>query len=201
MLVVAVDSRRARRNLQNEMPRRVFDASTTGITDIVLHFNESPLEHACMSCIYHEAPDEAAHEGHVAGALGVDLAAVRTNFVSPDAARAIARKYPDLDPARLEGLAYDSLFKELCGKGELKSSRAERVLAPFAFVSVLAGVMLAIEIAIRTRPGARTSTYNYWRISPWGAPIDRMRELRSKRADCEFCGSEILQSVVKRLWV
>jgi hypothetical protein len=199
-LIVAVDSRRARRNLQNEMPRQVFDASTTGITEIVLHFNQTLSDHACMSCIYHEAPDEAAHEAHVADALGVDIAAVRTNFVSADAARVIAGKYSQLDAGRLEGLAYDSLFKELCGKGELKTGTADRVLAPFAFVSVLAGVMLAIEIAMRAGSSADPADYNYWRLSPWGAPFARMRELRAKRAGCEFCDNPVLRSVVKSVW-
>jgi molybdopterin/thiamine biosynthesis adenylyltransferase len=199
-LIVGVDSRRARRSLQNEMPHRVFDASTSGITEFVLHFNESPSESACMSCIYYEAPDESAHEAHVAEKLGVTIADVRTNFVSPVAAVAIARLYPQLDPAKLQGLAYDSLFKELCGKGELTTGTAERVLAPFGFVSVLAGAMLAIEIAIRTGSDNAQPSYNYWRLSPWGAPVDRMRQMRQKRAACEFCGNKTLQSVVEELW-
>jgi hypothetical protein len=136
----------------------------------------------------------------VRGDLGVGTAAVRSNFVSASAALEIARKYPQLDPARLEGLAYDSLFKELCGKGELKSSTAERVLAPFGFVSVLAGLLLAVEIAIRMSPPPAQSGYNYWRVSPWGAPNVRMRERRRRRPGCEFCDSAILQTVVKRLW-
>jgi hypothetical protein len=199
-LIVGVDSRRARRSLQNEMPHRVFDASTSGITEFVLHFNILPSDRACMSCIYYEVADETAHEAHVAEALGVGVADVRENFVSESAAERIARTYPDLDPAGLTGLAYDSLFKELCGKAQLKTATAERVLAPFGFVSVLAGVMLAIEIAIRTGTNHRVPDYNYWRVSPWGAPIDRMREQRSRRPGCEFCSNETLQSVVKKLW-
>ncbi len=199
-LIVGVDSRRVRRSLQNEMPHRVFDASTTGITELVLHFNEIPSDSACMSCIYYEAPDESAHEAHVAESLGVSPEDVRNNFVSETAAILIAQAYPHLAPATLEGLAYDSLFKQLCGKGELKTSSAERVLAPFGFVSVLAGVMLAIEIAIRTGSPEGRPSYNYWRLSPWGAPIERMRELRPKHAGCEFCGNATLQSVVKQLW-
>ena len=41
----------------------------------------------------------------------------------------MARKYTQLDAATLEGLAYDSVFKQLCGKGELKTSTADRVLS------------------------------------------------------------------------
>lgn len=200
-LIVGVDSRRARRNLQNEMPQRVFDASTTGITEVVLHFNEASSGMACLSCIYYEAMDETAHERHVAEALGVTVAEVRTNFVSDIAARGIASKYPSVDPATLVGLAYDSLFKELCGSGELRVSATERVLAPFAFVSVMAGVMLALEIAMRGEPtDDSTKYYNYWRLSPWAPPVKRARELRYRKAGCEFCGDETLQSVVKQIW-
>jgi hypothetical protein len=183
------------------MPRRVFDASTTGITEVVLHFNSASSRMACLSCVYHEAHDETAHERHVADALGVTVADVRTNFVSAAASRKIAGKYSSLEPAELEGLAYDSLFKELCGKGELRVTATERVLAPFAFVSVLAGVMLAIEIAVRSAPSNdSTNYYNYWRLSPWAQPLVRMREARRQRAGCEFCGNDTLQSVVKQLW-
>lgn len=200
-LIVAVDSRRARRNLQNEMPQRVFDASTTGITEVVLHFNAASSGMACLSCVYFEAIDETAHERHVAEALGVTVAEVRTNFVSALAARHMANKYPLLDPTSIEGLAYDSLFKELCGKGELRVSATERVLAPFAFVSVMAGVMLALEMVIRGTPtNDSTKYYNYWRLSPWAPPVARARERRQQKAGCEFCSNETLQSVVKQIW-
>lgn len=201
-LIVGVDSRRARRSLQTELPHTVFDASTTGITEVVFHANRLPSDLACLACVYHEAADETAHEAHVAEALGVTVADVRTNFVSAEAARAIAATYPHLQPAELEGLAYDSLFKALCGAGELKTRAAERVLAPFAFVSVLAGVVLALEIAVRTRGGGAVGAagYNAWYLSPWGAPVARRRERRAKRPDCEFCSNPILQEVAKRQW-
>jgi hypothetical protein len=76
-LIVGVDSPRARRSLQSEIPREVFDASTTGINEIVLHFNRQPNSNACLSCVYHESPEENAHERHVADALGVPVAEAR----------------------------------------------------------------------------------------------------------------------------
>ncbi|MFT3697721.1 MAG: ThiF family adenylyltransferase [Kofleriaceae bacterium] len=197
-LIVGVDSPRARRSLQSEMPRRVFDASTSGIVEFVMHFNETPSSLACMSCIYYEAPDEFAHEEHIAELLGVSIADVRSNFVTPEAAKKIAEAHPGLDPANLEGQAYSSLFKQHCGKGPIRSGTADRVLAPFGFVSVLAGVMLAIEIALRV--SGSPPEYNYWRIGPWSSPVVRMRETRSKRWDCEFCGNPTLQSVANELW-
>jgi molybdopterin/thiamine biosynthesis adenylyltransferase len=199
-LIVAVDSRRARRSLQNEIPRRVFDASTTGIMEVVLHFNRPLGDHACLSCVYYEAPDETAHEQHVAELLGVSVTDVRSNFVSTGAAEAISRRYPDLVPETLVGLAYDSLFKQLCGQGALKTAADEQVLAPFAFVSVLAGVLLAIELVRRAGNTQTELPFNYWRVSPWCAPVVRARELRPKRLTCEFCDNPILQSVVRELW-
>lgn len=199
-LIVAVDSRRARRSLQTELPHRVFDASTTGIREVVLHFNRLPAERACLSCIYHETRDEAAHERHVAESLGVSLAEVQSGFVTDVAARAIVRLYPNLVPEMLIGLAYDSLFKQLCGQGALKTDADRQVLAPFAFVSTLAGVLLAVELARRAGDRATESPFNYWRLSPWARPSERTRETRPRRAACEFCDDTILQGVVRGLW-
>jgi hypothetical protein len=200
-MIVAVDSRRARRSLQSEMPHRVYDASTTGIDEFVLHSNEIPSDYACMSCIYYEDALEAAHEAHVADLLGVDRVVVRATFISPEAARIIVAKYPHLELASVEGQACDTLFKQLCARGELKGGGdAERVLAPFCFVSVLAGLYLAIEVALRAHLGSAPPTYNFWRLSPWAAAVARLREQRAKRPDCEFCAKQVLEVVVSRLW-
>lgn len=197
-LIVGVDSRRARRALQNELPHHVFDASTSGIAEVVLHFNTQPSTGACLSCIYYEAPDESAHEGHVAQALGVSRDEVKSNFITANAAQRIAARY-DLNAADLENLAYDSVFKQLCGKGELKVE-AQRVLAPFGFVSVLAGILLAIEVARRSRASDVASPFNYWRVSPWGSPVVRLREQRAQREGCESCGNEEIQAAARQLW-
>lgn len=50
-LVVAVDSPRARRSLQNEFPGEVFDASTTGAAEIIFHYHRQPEEGACLACV------------------------------------------------------------------------------------------------------------------------------------------------------
>jgi hypothetical protein len=144
-LVVGVDSPRARRSLQSEIPRETFDASTTGISEVVLHFNKQPTNVACMSCIYAHSPEEGAHEHHVAETLGVSVSDVRQIRISEVAALAICRRYPQLKPPQVMGLAYDTLFKQLCSTGSLNTSKGREVLTPFAFISALAGVYLAIE--------------------------------------------------------
>src|SRR5262249_55241787 len=76
-LSVGVDSRRTRRKLQGEIPGEVFDASTTGVIEGVLHHHRQPTDTACLACIYHETTDELARERHIAEALGVDLEDVK----------------------------------------------------------------------------------------------------------------------------
>lgn len=201
-LIVAVDSRRVRRSLQSEIPGEVYDASTTDIREIVLHFNKQPLEElACLSCIYAHNVDESAHEKHVAELLGVRLEDVRENFVSRTAAIKICERYPQFSLSHFEGAAYDSLFKQLCGEGALNSSENRNVLAPFSFISVLAGVFLALELQRRINQKSIVEPFNYWKVNPWHNPLTKLRKIRNRNPNCEFCGDPILGRVAREIWV
>jgi hypothetical protein len=198
-LVVGVDSPRARRHLQDQLPHKVFDASTTGIAEIVLHFNDiTRREYACLSCVYHAQPLEEAHERHVAEALGVTLQDVRTQYVDQHAAQKILEKFPQL--TEIEGLAYDTLFKQLCGQQLLTSPNGAQVLAPFGFVSALAGALLAIEFARRTARRDAANPFNYWRVSPWTAPVMALRQTNLPHPRCTFCSEPVLVDVARKLW-
>lgn len=198
-LIVGVDSPRARRSLQSEIPGEVYDASTTGISEVVFFFNRQPTDLACMSCLYHESPEELAHENHVARTLGVSIEEVKKNRISEAAALSICHRYQHLKSAEVVGLAYDTLFKQLCSTGQLITPEGRQVLAPFAFVSVLAGTFLAIELARRLRSNAN-GLFNEWRISPWASPVLRRRRILEKNADCEFCGNALLAKVARNMW-
>jgi hypothetical protein len=200
-LVVTVDSRRVRRNLQNEMPREVYDASTTGIQEVVVHFNRQPAaEKACMSCIYLEEDGELTHEQHVADLLGVGADKVREAFIDTVAATEICLRYPQISPESIVGTAYDSLFKQLCGQGELQVAADKHVLAPFAFVSVLAGAMLAVEMVRRVQMTQVAEPYNYWRLAPYSTPNIRGQYNRVKVDICEFCGNPVRTACCNQLW-
>lgn len=198
-LIVGVDSPRARRSLQSEIPGEVYDASTTGITEVVFHFNRQPTDLACMSCLYHESPEEHAHESHVAKTLGVAIEEVKTNRISEVAAAAICIRYQHLDPSSLVGLAYDTLFKQLCASKLLTTPEGRQVLTPFAFISVLAGTLLAIEFVRRLR-GSSKDLFNEWHLSPWTNPVLRRRRRSEKISGCEFCGKPILAQVARAMW-
>lgn len=199
-LVVGVDSRRARRSLQMELPGEVFDASTTGVLECVFHYHRQPTDFACLACIYHESVDEQAHERHVAATLGVSLEHVQERVVSSAAAELIAARYPNLSAAQVVDQSYDSLFKALCGQGLLRTNSSQQVLAPFAFVSVLAGAYLAIEFVRRLSEGRDELDFNYWRLSPWAAPVPQLRSMRPQVAGCSCCGQPLLARVARELW-
>ena len=199
-LIVGVDSRRARRELQKEFPGEVFDASTTDIREVVIHHNKQMTDSACLSCIYESDDEESSREAHIAEHLGVTVSEVRSERIAEDAADKILARYPKLDRGGLVGLAYDTLFKRLCGEGELKSLEGRRVAAPFAFVSILAGTLLALEIVRHIGEGAHKRDFNYWRVSPWHGPILRRQILRPKQPGCEFCAHETLIRVNRMLW-
>jgi hypothetical protein len=199
-LIVAVDSRRARRALQNEFPGEVFDASTTDIREVVIHYHQQPTDLACLSCIYEPDSAEFSREAHIAEHLGVSVEEVRNERVNATAATCIHARFPHLEAESLIGLAYDSLFRTLCGEGSLKAVTQREETAPFAFVSCLAGVLLAFELVRRLgRPGSEDD-FNYWRVSAWHPPLARRRRLRARQPDCTFCSNPTLRKVNDSLW-
>ncbi len=199
-LIVAVDSRRVRRNLQTEIPREVYDASTTDVREVVLHFSRQPTQGECLCCVYREEEQERNRETHVAESLGVAVKDVQSGFITEASAQQIHALYPDIQPSTIIGTAYDTLFKALCGQQALRTDEGRQVLAPFSFVSVLAGTYLAIETVLRLLRVEREKVFNYWRISPWSSPVLRLRQYRLARSDCEFCSREYAREVIRNLW-
>ena len=199
-LIVSVDSRRARRELQNELPGEVFDASTTDIREVVVHHNRQPNALACLSCIYEADEEEVTRERLIAQHLGVSVEDVRTERITRSAAERIVAMHSELCPERLTGIAYDTLFKSLCAEGQLQTPEGRRIIAPFAFVSVLAGTLLALEVVRRLGPGSHAQDFNYWRLSPWH-PVDKRRQIiRQRQPGCAFCADPILKEVNSSLW-
>jgi hypothetical protein len=194
---VTVDSRAVRRAIQLEVPHRIIDASTTDARGVIVHSNTLPTEHACLACIYRHVPEEHAREKSIAEGLGVDLTTVQSGLIDEGAARQIVTRYPNIAPDAIVGMAFDSLFRTLCAQQALSTTEGRQVLAPFAFVSAWAGVLLTVEM-LRSHGGV-TST-NYWSVDPWNVPVPRSRVLRSKFAGCQFCSNPGVDEAVRDLW-
>jgi hypothetical protein len=149
--------------------------------------------------LYRADEKEASQDQIIAEHLGVSVDDVRASRISPAAAAAITRKHPHIDPVSIEGQAYDSLYKALCATGKLHAAMGKQAVAPFAFVSVLAGTLLLFEVMTRlARPGLTRT--NEWHVSPWREPFSQGRLTRMRYVGCECCGKPILRSLRSRLW-
>lgn len=198
-LIVGVDSRRARRHIQAELPKEVFDASTTNIEEIILHYHIRPINgSACLECIYPHNTAESAHERHLAESLGISLSDIQELYITEKTAKKIKAKFPTLAEERLVNQSFDTLFKALCGQGKLQTQERKQIFAPFSFVSIMAGTYLAIE-TIR-RISSNEHNYNYWRLSPWTPPLPRLRQFRPKNKNCSFCNNRSKSKYAEELW-
>src|SRR4029077_2598499 len=130
-----------------------------------IHHHRQPTGKACLSCIYAPDEEEYSREHHIAEHLGLAVDDVRCERISIPAARVIAARFAQLSADELVGMSYDTLFKRLCAESLLSISSGRQIFAPFAFVSVLAGTLLALELVRRLAPGAGVTGFNYWRIS------------------------------------
>lgn len=199
--ITTVDSRLARRSVQSELPLEILDASTTDVSEVIVHSHRQPNVGACLACIYKPILDELARARDIASGLGIDLDDVTSGaLISEAVAAKIVSKHPALDPAKLVGTAFDSLFKQLCAEQALLSPTGAQVLAPFAFVSNLAGALLALELA-RFEFGARFEDgKNYLFASPWSPPHALSRRYRAREPDCEFCGRPATMEAWELVW-
>src|SRR5690606_24266526 len=126
---VTVDSRLVRRSIQLEVPHRIVDASTTDVRGVVVHSNMLPTDHACLACIYRHVPEENVRERSIAEGLGVDLADVRGGLISEEVALRIVRTHPSINLSAITGIAFDSLFRQLCAEQALATPEGRQVLA------------------------------------------------------------------------
>lgn len=193
---MAVDSRKARRELQTEIPGEVFDASTTGVTGIVLHHHIQPLTTACLSCIYYEDVAENQYTKTVADGLGLSLEDMAKMDIDKSMSDKIKSKYPHLEKENIEGTAVSTLYKQLCGEQLLTVSEGTQVLAPLSFVSVMAGTYLAIEFVRRIAGG--TDDYNSWQLHPWLEPTLRTKKMLPRLDNCESCNK--YEKYYQRFW-
>lgn len=200
-VLVTTDSRPVRRSIQKELPLEVLDASTTEASEVVVHSHRQPTSGACLACIYRHIPDENARAKDIANGLGIDVSDVISGeLISERVAHNIARTHPTLSVSALVGVAFDSLFKQLCGEQALRTPTGAQVLAPFAFVSNLAGALLALELARFDSPAANPTQSNYLNLSPWSSPHARVRSRRAREPDCEFCSRSHSMQTLRLVW-
>lgn len=103
-------------------------------------------------------------------------------------------------PNTILGKAYDSLFRELCATDKLMTPEQKQVLAPFAFVSQLAGTVLAIELFLRRLQRGRSGNFNYWRVSPWRGIFTDLQQTKAQESGCEVCARSDYKWLAQEIW-
>jgi hypothetical protein len=197
-VITTVDSRVARRGVQNKLPAEVLDASTTDISGIVVHSHRQPNSQACLSCIYGHIPAENQQRLHIVESLGLEMSDVRDwPVITPELARKLANLH-GLNEAVLMGMSLDTLFKAKCAEGTLVTPAGKQASAPFAFITNLAGVMLALELLRFDLP--QQTGGNYLVLSPWRPPHAHLRTTRTRQEGCEFCSKPETHTVLRQVW-
>ncbi len=197
-LIVAIDTKPDRRKFQERLPLNVYDSSTSGVSDIVLHTHHSVGTSACLSCIYRETEKEISENQTIASHLGITMEDIIGRYVNEETAEKILLKYPKLKKNDLIGKAYNSLYKKLCGTGELAVDGGSPVIAPFTFVSMLAGAFLAVDFIRRIT--YIPTEYNDFHINPWLSPQFSIRKIKPQYDSCEFCSKDEYIEMFNEVW-
>ena len=201
-LVSTPDSRPARRSFQNELPRTVFDASTTGAEEIVVFSQAFPLAGACLSCIYPHVREEDQRDKHIADNLGLMLEEVKSGHITAALAEKLERNFPGkVSSASVLGMAFSSLHKALCGQQALLSPGVvDQAAAPFSFFSNLAGLLLALELYRAQEAGDAWQGSNSMHLNPWVEPHSRLRRRPRPRTGCDFCSRPESHAAMAAVW-
>ena len=203
LLLSPVDSKEGRRELARMLPCRVVNAATggTSVTVSTHGFNDGK---ACLHCLYPVKTQVKSLEETMAVDLGLPLKTVleylRTNApVNPELVARI-EKNRGVEPGRWAGSIgspIDSFYnKAVCGEAELQLPTAN-VIAPLAFISVSAGILLAVELIKIAHPELRKwELNNYFRVDTFAPPNLAFRQLRRQDAsgNC-ICGDPDYVSV------
>ena len=202
-LISAPDRRDTRREFQTLLPAELWDAST-GPDDLIIHHNTFKPEQACLACVYPPDPSEDAHFKHVAETLNVPLARIKSgDLIDENDAQQIRQRYPELALDELVNRPFDTVFSQLCAGGKIRLQAGDEVvIAPFPFVSALAGVLLYFELVktIRQDRFGAFQNHNYIRINPFFNPNPSLKKMLPSSPSCPVCKSPAMQRTFARMW-
>ena len=187
-VITTPDSREVRRSVQDDLPLEVLDASTTDLSEVVIHSHRQPTDGACLACIYVHLPVEEQRKIHTAEGLGLTVEEVSRGFIDEKIARKLAGLHSNLVEHDLIGKAFDTVYKDQCGAGALKNAAGQQAVAPLAFISNLAGALLALEL-VRFEINQSASS-SYMALSPWHQPSVHARRSAARKDSCHFCGPD-----------
>lgn len=201
LVVSAVDTYEARREITGELPREIVNAGTTP-RDFSVSRHGFGDGLACLACIYPPQREDVEIAAVMARELGLEKAEVEglRRTKQPLTAELLsriarARGLEREDYAPYVGEPIDSFYnKEVCGTMSVNTRRGEAV-APLAFGSGLAGFLLAKLVA-----EPNVGDYRRFRMDFGTGLATPMRTNPRQRAECVYCGREVMRAGHAARW-
>ncbi len=201
LVVSAVDTYDARREITGELPRRIVNAGTTP-RDFSVSRHSFGDGYACLACLYPPQKEDVEMAAVISRELGLQKSEVEglSRTKEPLTAELLARVAEARGFARdhyahYVGEPIDSFYnKEVCGTMPIKTQRGEAV-APLAYGSALAGFLLAKLV---TEPNV--GEYRRFRMDFVNGLATPMRTSPRRRAECVYCGREVVRTGYAARW-
>jgi molybdopterin/thiamine biosynthesis adenylyltransferase len=200
LVVSAVDTYDARREIAGELPRQVVNAGTTP-RDFTVSRHGFSDGYACLACLYPPRQVDVELAAVIARELGLEKTEVeqlrRTKAPLTEELITRVAQAHEVDPNEYSdyvGEPIDTFYNKVgCAAGAVKTERGEAV-APLAHGSALAGFLLARLVA---DPVAEYRHFRLDFVSGLGSP---MRTNPRPRDDCLYCGNPTMRDVYQMRW-
>lgn len=201
-VAAAVHSRTARRDIQMETPRVLWDCAATSDGEFRV-WRHLLGRSDCMWCKHPEAGDpERQKSMQLEQLLGLDtetwVRKIRNN--EPFTQQEIASlKIPDGSEITLpaSGERFDAWEAAQCGRMKLPELNAE---VPIPFAPVMAGVLIAGEIIKELRFPANALDSYYWNTLTGQFMRRKRPECRRPTPGCPLCQNEVFRAQYSRRW-
>ncbi len=200
LVVSAVDSYEARREITGELPRAIVNAGTTAR-------NFSVSRHgfgdgfACLACLYPPRQQDVERDAVTGRELGInkdevaELRRTKEPLTAPQLVRiAKARGLADEHYADYVGEPLDTFYNKVCATLTVQSPRGDAV-APLSYGSGLAGFLLAHALAFPEAGESRRYRMDF--LSGLTTPL---RTTPTARSACRYCGREAYRRGHEALW-
>ncbi|MFA9516583.1 ThiF family adenylyltransferase [Halopenitus sp. H-Gu1] len=191
LVVSAVDTVRARKQIQWDFPETILDAATNQQGDYVV-LRVAFGEGQCLACKHQGRQDGVTREMSVlSDQIGLEtetLVEMNTDnaaFTREQVDQVAAYVDGDNDITVPEpGERFSDWFRLHCGHIDLGGADME---VPVPFLPVTAGVLLAGEV-IKQRHFPEAMVDNRFTHNMLGVPVERMHRFTNPHPDCEVCG-------------